>query len=235
MVSKSSLAAAIVAALGLFAHASLGAGPWDLTGQFGVANGNPNGAWSYGWETPALNGPDAASFTVFNTIGPGVLGYNNNAWMTPSGMPMIWRNDLGFPVYGVAPGQVSLHPDQYGNASVARWTAPAGTNATIEIAGQFYPGDAQPMLVSITHNGTSIFSGYDSGAFDLFQAVQAGDTVDFAVTQGPYGHGYGNTPLEATIRVVPEPASTTVLALAAGGLLLRRRKEAEKGVRSLYC
>jgi Flp pilus assembly protein TadG len=66
-----------------------------------------------------------------------------------------------------------------------------------------------------------VWNAVDSGAFNLATTVVPGDTIDFAV----YG-GYraGNTPLDVTISVVPEPA--TLLLLGLGGLAVIRKRRA---------
>jgi len=117
--------------------------------------------------------------------------------------------------YHVELGQVSLHPGSSEQPSVARWTTPSGAAGSYTIDGQFYAGDSGIMQVDVRINGTGVWQATDFGSFQLASNLLPGDTVDFAVYGG---YGYGNTPLDATIQLVPEPASLALFAL--GGIAL---------------
>lgn len=188
---------------------------WDAVSQFSYSN-NPNGVWSYGVEPPT-SGSNPPVFVILTS------SFNSNGfagWYTPTGAGDIAVNLSGSTQYGVAPGQLTMQPDNNDNADVVRWTSPM--TGTINIDGQFYPGDQGIMDVAVLLDGHELFSASDSGSFNETVAVQTGDTVDFTVTEGPEGYGYGNTPLAATITVVPEPASAMLMAIASVGLLRRR-------------
>lgn len=197
--------------------AQAGSITYDVTTDFSVTNGNPNGVWTYGWR----NGTTFTPYTdSWNTPGSS-MGWRGN--VGGDGTPLIWKNLSSSTSYGVQPGQVSLHPSPAGDASIARWTDPGGINSSITINGQFFPGDSGVMDVAIVKNGdwtNLLWSSVDSGAFSLSTTVAAGDTIDFAV----YGsYAYGNTPLDARIvattfgATAPEPAT---LALAFVGVSL---------------
>jgi hypothetical protein len=162
------------------------AGPWDVTDDFSTENGNPNGAWTYGWMDNA--------FTTFTPYVNRIV----NAWIGwgADGTPAAWFNIYGDVINGVAPGQLSLHPGDGAQPAVARWTAPAGVSGTARIAGQFFQGDSGAMQVAVRINGATAWSSVDAGAFELEAVVQPGDTIDFAVYGG---YAYGNTPLDAQI------------------------------------
>ncbi len=204
---------------------------WDPTADFSDVN-NPNGAWSYGW----MNG---SQFQLYSSSGvePGQTDTTSPAWWGPltepdnSGRlyPMLWENTQS-PVDGVQTGQLSLQPGPDGEASVVRWTAPIGLSGVSSIQGQFLPGDSGIMQVGVFENGnwaSPLWTGTDSGVFDLSVPLTAGDTIDFDVYGGFYE---GNTPLEATIMAsVPEPSTFVLLGVGAIWLLgyaLRRRKRA---------
>jgi hypothetical protein len=195
---------------------------WDVTSQFSTTV-NPNGAWSYGWEAPTTAGasdslPVASSFTLDVSQAPTLPQWIANA----SQFPQIWLNNTGSTAYGVAPGQISLHPDSSGDASVVRWTSPV--NGEVSISSQFFPGDTGIMDVWVLDNGVQLYNNSDSGTFDQDENVSIGDVIDFAVDMGPNGYFSGNTPLAATITVVPEPASLAMFCLAGAGLTLRPRR-----------
>lgn len=199
---------------------------YDLAKEFSITNGNPNGTWTYGWE--ATGGGTFIPFTqTHSSFWP--------AWAYAEYPPAIQKNTSSSTAYGVAPGQVSLHPGIVGQPSIARWTAPAGVASSIVIDGQFFSGDVVAMAVGIFLNNnwtTPLFQASDAGAFHLTPFVSAGDTIDFAV-YGGYTHG--NTPLDARITVnasgVPEidPAGLAgVLALVTGALGIVERRGLKK-------
>ena len=167
---------------------------WDVTADFS-ATANPNGVWSYGYEvTPG------GSFNLYNnhvTSWAGWLIWN----IGPGDPPPIVAKNMGGPLHGVKTGEISLHPGPSGQYSVARWTSPI--TGTITISGYFGAGDSGPMNYYVYQNGTKIFSvlGTTSdGPFSLVVTANPGTTIDFVV--GGYYYG-GNTPLHATIKVLP--------------------------------
>ena len=203
---------------------------WDPTASFSNTS-NPNGPWSYGW----VNNSEFQPF-----VSNGLDGESVPTWYGPltsihfPGLfyPAIWLNTSS-PAFGVQTGQLALQPGPDGEATVVQWTAPVGVSGLGNIQGQFLSGDAGIMQVGVFENGnwdSPLWSGTDSGAFNLFVPLTASDTIDFAV----YGSFYsGNTPLEATITVpVPEPSTFALLAFGAMGLVvvgwMRRSGRAER-------
>jgi hypothetical protein len=161
---------------------------WDFKAQFSASNGNPNGAWSYGWMPT-----DFSSFTLYNT---GWSTASSVGWNTGSGEPIIWQN-LGTSIaWGVPPGEISLHPGPGNTPSVARWTAPEGVQGIVTLDGEFLPGDGAWLTVSVRHNNSPVWTATDAGVFSIGLSVMPGDTIDFAAYGG---YSYGNTPLRAVI------------------------------------
>jgi hypothetical protein len=190
---------------------------WDVTSSFSIADGNPNGAWTYGWA-------DNAAFQPYE-----IPSSNANpawiAWTTASSYAGSWKNN-GPANYGVQTGQVSLQPGSSYEASVARWTAPAGIVSPVQVQGQFYPGDIGGMQVGVFKNttfvsgipqvGPSDWHASNLGTFDLSLDVSTGDIIEFAVYGG---YMFGNTPLEATITAVPEPSALALLGIGVTSLV----------------
>ncbi|MFO0829414.1 MAG: hypothetical protein U0572_14850 [Phycisphaerales bacterium] len=163
---------------------------WDFTAQFSTENGNPNGAWSYGWMEVGFG-----ELNLFMSHG---ISQGNPIWIGWGGdwTPCIWQNvSDGWP-YGVPPGDVSLHPGSGTQPSVARWTAPTNASGAYAIDGVFLDGDIGYVLVTVHHNGVPIWDRENAGEFHLVETIAPGDTLDFAVYGG---YGFGNTPLRAVI------------------------------------
>ncbi|MGA2033326.1 MAG: protein kinase [Thermoguttaceae bacterium] len=171
---------------------------WDVSNNFSIAKGNPNGTWTYGMVYKSAFVP----YTKKTDDG------QNRLWLghlAGDGAPELGIK-YGPPANGAQSGQFFLHPGPDGEASVARWTAPAGFDSTVQVQGQFLPGDYGIMQVGIFVNGTPqvttpYWTSSDSGTFSFSVPVSAGNTIDFAVYGGYVG---GVTPLEATIASVAE-------------------------------
>jgi len=188
---------------------------WDLADDFSIENGNPNGAWSYGWAPTDFSAFYLEPNSSYTAFGGSPIWY---------GVASIWKNTTTVDADFVPVGWVALHPGEGEQPSIARWTAPAEVSGSATVAGQFLPGDGGHMQVAVIKNGSQIWQAGDAGTFNLVTDVSPGDTVDFAVYGGYYS---GSTPLDATINTtVPEPSGLALLSGAAGlcGFALRRRK-----------
>lgn len=174
---------------------------WDITADFSITNGNPNGAWSYGW-APV----DFSSFNLYTNFG-NVLWSNRPAWYgwVADKTPYVFKN-TGDTGAGVPTGWISIHPGDGKQPSMARWTTPAGISGQAKVKGQFLPGNGGWMQVAIRKNNAEVWHAENEGVFDLVTNVNPGDTIDFTV----YG-GYesGDTPVAATIDLTPDTFTLT--------------------------
>jgi len=237
--------------LGLVAAALFSLGParpaaaqtYDAAGDFS-ATSNPNGVWSYGYET-TLGG----TFTLYtNKI---TEAANTAGWNKPIlvDFPFVVKNFGTIPsTYAdvvLAPGQLSLHPGPNDEFSIVRFTAPTAglynitanwyavtTDGTTTDANVLFAGLRDATFINNQVTGT-LNNPTNSPSYAKSVALTAGETVDFAVGFGNDG-GYfrDSTGFDAHLTntpAVPE-ASTTVsfgllLALGLGGAALGARKK----------
>lgn len=235
----------IGAALGFMTFCGL-AQAYDATIEFSTLS-NPAGVWQYGYSV----GDGAYNFTRFDmpfNEGGGV-GWRSSTYAA-SGAPAVWKNASDSALFGVAPGQVSLHPgrDPFSPA-VLRFVAPTAGDYSFFV--QFFEGDSGVMSGSVFVNGNLAdplarfpsTNGNPSTGGSI--VMSAGDRFDVAV--GNLGSFVeGNTPVQVIItsdsapggfplRPVPEPQ--TVLMFAAGLVALalaRWRRGSAIGGRPLH-
>ena len=189
---------------------------WNPTTDFSTTNGNPNGAWTYGWMDTAFT-----AFTLYTSN-------SANAWLGylgGDGSPAVLLNTSGSMVNGVPPGDLALHPGPGTQPAILRWTAPTGFVGTAHVVGQFLSGDSGVMQVAIRLNGSAVWSATDFGAFDFNQVFVPGDQLDFAVFGG---YQFGTTPLDMSITAsaIPEPSTYAAIfgAAALGVAVVLHRK-----------
>lgn len=185
--------------------------------DFSIGNGNPNGAWSYGW---TLN--DFSGFTLYANSGTEPT-WGVPYWNIPDpNPPSIWKNTHSDGLFGVPKDWLSLQPHANTETSVLRWTAPS--DGDVEVTGEFLAGEGGGQTVVVRLNNSPWWSpGSDHGAFNLQTTVAAGGTIDFAVTGSDY---FGNTPLSAAISYVPEPSGLGLLGVGLIVLLRQRARAA---------
>jgi len=195
---------------------------YNSTSQFSSAS-NPAGVWSYGWMPT-----DFSSFNLYPDMRLITSVNNSPAWYDKAlgTEPVIWKNESSGAIWGVSPGEVSLHPGSSGQASVIRFTAPFAGLA--DISAIFSAGDGAAMNVGVRNSSGFLWTASDAGSWlSMDYSFAPLDTIDFVVWGGYY---YGNTPLDVTIslekRTVPEPSTLLLLASGVGGMAVFRRRYA---------
>ncbi|MEY3232037.1 MAG: hypothetical protein RL689_2126 [Planctomycetota bacterium] len=186
-----SLAVAVIAsAASLPAYAQF----WNAAAEFDITS-NPNGVWGYGWLDASLQGP-------FQPFQQSVLYEGQLPMWFDDHRPHTWRNDRPGTAFGVAPGQLSMHPAANFDAAVVRWVNPDPTETgTLSVTAAFFPGDRGVMRVGVRINEVLRFEALDSGLFTLELPNSDVQTIDFMVWGG---YAFGNTPVEATVRVTTD-------------------------------
>jgi len=169
---------------------------YDAVRDFSIQS-NPNGAWSYGWESSlggALN-----LYTVTDTTSfPGMSAWlaSGTYYFVP---PYVAHNDTGkvlcLPGRNcIPPAYLHVHPGPNGELTVVRWTAPSSGKFLIEGAFEGLDPSGPTTDVHVLVNSTkSLLSGPITSyqwplRFKLNLKVSAGDTVDFAVGFGKNGN-----------------------------------------------
>jgi hypothetical protein len=192
---------------------------YDATADFSVTNGNPNGVWSYGW----MNSDFSGSFNAYTNTVNTLWAQWYTAGMSSDNTPAVAYNGTSSLQYGVAPGQLTLHPGPQTQASVLRFTAP--TSGIYNISGQFFPGDSGSMSVGVRQGSTWLWQRSDSGSFSINNyTLTSGSAIDFVVYGGYYS---GNTPLSLTISSsVPEPSAILLLGAGLASLAIVRKRKA---------
>jgi hypothetical protein len=224
------LAATLVATL--CASQPAWAATYDLAGDFSSLNGGAS-PWSYGW-----NPDDGAGGYSFVPLDVYASDSQAMGWSASThnvlGTPGIWKNLSDIVRFGVAPGEVSLHPAEtqsahaIGNAAIVRFTVPVTGNYWI-YAG-FFEGDAGRTQTWVVRQG-DFSTATDLGEPISGQAtnvqLQAGDTFDFVVGHSVDDFWFDNTPLSVQITsTVPEPTTSALLLaglLSVGWLASKRR------------
>jgi hypothetical protein len=207
--------------------ASALAATYNAFTDFSISNGNPNGVWSYGWSTTLLSS--------LNLYPHGFVdGSGNLDWNDPNhvfaGAPSNFANPTNNQQGTVPAHSAAFHPGQSGEFSHYIWTAP--TSGLFSLSATFSPLDTGGTDVHILEDGSSLFAGNVSPgnpqSFSTQLSLVAGDTIDFAVGDGPDGTFQRDTTgISATISNVPEPGTWAAAALgvfAVFGRIMRKMR-----------
>jgi hypothetical protein len=174
------------------AVAALGGQAYDVTADFSIANGNPNGAWTYGWSADLTS--------ALNLYPTGTHDSNGDEeWIDQTivylDVPRVARNSTDTATQFVPAHSTVFHPGQNGEYSHFVWTSP-GDDVLI-LTASFTPLDSGGTDVHILQDGTSLFSAQVSQghaqAFSGTITVHAGSRIDFAVGVGADGNFFSDT------------------------------------------
>jgi hypothetical protein len=203
MRSKPHIMPALLFAMLMAMVSGAQAATFDAFTDFSTAS-NPNGAWTYGFET---------------TLGGALTLYDQ-----PSGTT-VWRHSvvqsLGAPADFITSTTAGFHPGQADQFSVFRFTAPSA--GAYSLSSSFSPLDSTTTDVHVLLNGVGIFSGIvdasHSPTFTTLLTLGAGSTIDFAVGFGENNNFFSDsTALTATLRTVEAVAEPGTLMLLGTGL-----------------
>jgi hypothetical protein len=181
---------------------------------------NPNGQYQYGAES-TLGG----AFSLNTTM---VSGAGYAGWSGISGMPLILTNTSGseFTTGTVtySTDYLNLHPASDDTYAVLRYivTVPGLYQISGAYRGQDTNGTSTDVHILV--NGASAFDAEVTGyldpskqTFSLLSALNANDTIDFAVGFGADGsYFYDSTGLQGTIAAVPSPEPSSMMLILSG-------------------
>jgi hypothetical protein len=199
---------------------------YDVAADFSITT-NPDGVWSYGYETTL-----GSTFVLYDAATPSAGGISGleqwySAEIQQSLLPTVGYNNTDSDIHRDTniwpPHEVFFQAGFQGQYSVIRWTAPtAGTyNLAVSFRGDdnVFPTTSD---VHVLYNGNSLFSGQvdvygPAFTFSDILSVKAGDIIDFAVGVGSDGSTIGDmTGIGATISSVPEPSGLLLIAIGVG-------------------
>jgi len=190
---------------------------------------NPNGQYRYGAES-VLGG----AFSLNSTM---VSGAGFAGWSGASGFPLILADTSGSTFTSgtvtYSTDYLNLHPSSNDTFAVLRYTIAAPGSYLISGAYRGQDASGTTTDVHVLIDGASAFgtevTGYldaSKQTFSFVRALNANDTIDFAVGFGTNGTFFNDsTGLQGTIAVAtPEPASAILIlsGIALCGLFRKK-------------
>jgi hypothetical protein len=172
---------------------------YDAVRDFSITS-NPNGAWTYGWQS-SLGAPLNLYTVTDSTTFTGLSAWLETG-MTMYAPPFVGHNDTDttvcFRSFCVPPGYLHLHPGENNELSVVRWTAP--TSGTFFLQGAVRGLDAitSTNFLAILNSERHLFAATVSNSnppvfFHRTLTVSAGDTIDFLVNFGQNGSYFNDS------------------------------------------
>jgi hypothetical protein len=190
---------------------------------------NPNGPWSYGYQTE-LGGTLNLYSDLANVGGLLIWRFNINNTSTPGVAFNQSGTNITFASTTWRPAETSLHPGPNGEFSVLRFTAPETKGYILtSLFNMRSFGGTSSTDVHVLLNDVVLFNSIVAGfnaqtEFNDQFTLSQGDRLDFVV--GDNGSFFGDTTaVQATLSAVPLPAAVWFFgsALAGVGLFRRRR------------
>ena len=175
---------------------------YDAVKDFSLQS-NPNGVWSYGWQSTLR-----AALTLYPVADTNCYpGFGMSAWHEegPCSVPFVVHNDTDKQIcierdrICWPTTYLGLHPGRNGELSVVRWTAPSSGRFLLEAAFEGLDADNGGTDVHILiRNKISLLSGpiniYQWPlTFKRIVHVSAGDTLDIVVGFGKDGNYYNDS------------------------------------------
>jgi hypothetical protein len=171
---------------------------YDLSRDFAMSAGNPNGAWSYGWQGSLGGAFRRFTHSKYNYDPAGVPV---EVWDKPHSVPAVMHNNSSATVVtdggqgNFPPETTWFYPGVEGypeNFGVIRFTVPRGQRGTYAIAVTARPAYNGPMQgdtdFHVLKNGVEVFTqalaGSASASYSNSVALAAGDTIDFVIGRG---------------------------------------------------
>jgi hypothetical protein len=217
------------AAIGTASVAS--AATYDISNDFSLTNGNPNGVWTYGYET-------TLGSALINYDKPSVIGglqFWQSTAVQVANDPTDFNNQTNSPItfgsFTLPANTAAFHPGELDQYSVYRFTAPtAGIYNLSTTFGRLDQGgtDVHILLGNVDLFTSQLNAGNTSANYSNSFVLGANEFIDFAVGYGADGNfSFDSTSINATITGTPEPSTWAmmILGFAGIGFMAYRRKQ----------